>query len=160
MNMVYGVLSSEGGSVFVEFAGFKISVDQRSLDRHPGIENRVGEQLVVGIRPGDFEDERIAGASPDKTITAEIDIAEMLGSETFVHYHLPSAPVVTSDIEELLADTDATAASLGDRTSFSSRVSSDVTVRTGEQARLVIDTAKFHFFDVASGSRIGRSQAT
>ncbi len=154
MNLVYGKLSGSGTDVHVEFAGQRVRVDQRSLDRHPGLENHMNAELVVGIRPGAFEHESIAGADPERTVEAEVDVVEVLGSETFVHFQLPERPVVTPDIEELLADTGADAASLGDTTRFAARVSSDVQVRAHERVRLVVDAGKFHFFDPSSGDRI------
>ncbi len=154
MNLVYGKLSGSGTDVFVEFAGQRIRVGQRSLDRHPGIENHMGKEMVVGIRPGDFEHEQIAGADPERTVEAEVDVVEVLGSETFVHFELPERPVVTPDIEELLADTGADASSLGDTTKFAARVSSDVQVRPHERVRLVVDTGKFHFFNPTDGERV------
>ncbi len=154
MNLVYGTLSSEGGDVYVTFAEQRVRVDQRALDRHPGIENHMNEELVVGIRPGNFEHEAIAGADPDHTIEANVEVVEVLGSETFVHFELPERPVVTPDIEELLADTGADASSLGDQTKFAARVSSDVQVRSGDRVRLVADSTKFHFFNPADGERV------
>ena len=114
----------------------------------------MGEQVVVGMRPGDFEHEQIVGADPDRTVVANIDVVEVLGSETFVHYNMPSPPVVTPDIEELLADTGAEVSSLGSETKFASRISSDVMVRPGDQLNLVVDTTKLHFFDPADGDRV------
>ena len=154
MNLVYATLKSEGGEVWAEFADARIKVDQRSLDRHPGLENHMNEQLVMGLRPGDFEHEQVAGADPDRTVTANVDVVEVLGSETFVHYNQPSPPVVTPDIEELLADTGADVSSLGDETKFASRISSDVLVSPGDQVRMVVDTTKLHFFDQTTGDRI------
>jgi multiple sugar transport system ATP-binding protein len=160
MNMVYGVLDSTDGEVWVSFAGLRMKVAQRSLDRHPGLENHMGKQLVVGIRPGDFEAAAVAGPDPTRTLTANVEVAEVLGSETFVHYELHAPPVITPDIEELLADTGADPESLGDTTKFSSRVSSDVPVNFGESLDLVVDTAKLHFFDPDSGLRIGVTAAS
>jgi multiple sugar transport system ATP-binding protein len=115
----------------------------------------MNKDLVIGIRPGDFEDSRVAGDHPDRTMEVDVQLTEMLGSETFVHYDVAVPPVVTPDIEDLLADTGADASSLGDTTKFESRVSSDVAVKPGERIKLVVDAAKFHFFDPESGSRIG-----
>ncbi|MCH8972436.1 MAG: ABC transporter ATP-binding protein, partial [Acidobacteria bacterium] len=64
-------------------------------------------------------------------------------------------PVITPDIEELLADTGQTASSLGDTSKFVARVSPDARVRRGESIDLIVDTAKLHFFDSSSGDRIG-----
>jgi multiple sugar transport system ATP-binding protein len=110
---------------------------------------------VIGIRPGDFEAASVAGDAPGRTMEANVDVAEMLGSETFVHYQIDTPPVMTPDIEELLADSGADLESLGDKTAFSSRVSSDVVARPGDRINLVVDTSKMHFFDPASGLRIG-----
>ena len=155
MNMVYGVLDSTDGEVWVSFAGLRMKVAQRALDRHPGLENNMGKQLVVGIRPGDFEAAAVTGPDPTRTLTANVEVAEVLGSETFVHYELHTPPVITPDIEELLADTGADASSLGSTTKFSARVSSDVVIEPGHTANLVIDGSKFHFFDASTGDRIG-----
>jgi multiple sugar transport system ATP-binding protein len=155
MNMVNGHLEGANGEVSAVFGPYRVRVDQRALDRHPGIESHMNKDLVIGIRPGDFEDSRVAGDHPDRTMEVDVQLTEMLGSETFVHYDVAVPPVVTPDIEDLLADTGADASSLGDTTKFESRVSSDVAVKPGERIKLVVDAAKFHFFDPESGSRIG-----
>jgi multiple sugar transport system ATP-binding protein len=155
MNIVSGHLEGRGQDVFVVFGPHRLKVDRRALDRHPGLESYLGKDLVVGIRPGDFEDERIATPAPDRTMEVQVDVTEVLGSETLVHYMLPVPPVVTPEIEELLADMKADASSLGRETKFSSRISSDASVSPGGKARLVVDTAKLHFFDPETGKRIG-----
>jgi multiple sugar transport system ATP-binding protein len=155
MNMVNGHLESRDGGVFAVFGPFAIEVDRRALERHPGIDGYMGKEIVIGIRPGDFEDARIAGENPARTMEVQVDVVEVLGSETFVHYQVPIPPVITPEIEELLADSGADPASLGHETRFSSRVSSDVVIDPGTTARLVIDSLKFHFFDPDTGDRIG-----
>jgi len=155
MNMVTGHLEGRGDEVFVVFGPHRLKVERKALDRHPGLEGFVGKDLVVGIRPGDFEDERITGATPDRVMEVQVEVTEVLGSETFVHYMVPVPPVVTPEIEELLADIKADPSSLGHETKFSSRISSDVAVSPGGKARLVVDTAKCHFFDPETGKRIG-----
>ena len=154
MNMVYGKLEASGDRTYVIFAGQLVRVGKKALQRHPGIENRTGERLVVGIRPGDFEAARVGGAPADMTVN--VDFVEVLGSETFVHFELPSPPVITPDVEELLADAGAEASSLGSTTKFSARVSSDVPVRSLTKLDLNVDSNRFHFFDPGSGVRIGR----
>jgi hypothetical protein len=54
----------------------------------------------------------------------------------------------------LLADAGADAAVLGDETKFAARISSDVTVKPDDTMTLVIETGKFHFFDLETGQRI------
>ena len=156
MNLVYGNLSSEGGEVWANFAGMKVKVAQRALQRHPGLENHMNERLVIGIRPGDFEHyDAASGPMAEETISITVELTEMLGSESYVHFNLDEAPVITPDIEELLADTGADASSLGHTTSFTARVSPDVPANPGQEIRLAMTTGKMHFFDQVSGDRIG-----
>jgi multiple sugar transport system ATP-binding protein len=156
MNMVYGTLSREGDATWLSFADKKVRVSQEALDSHPGIEDHYGKELVIGIRPGAFEDARVAGHDPDHTIHVSTDVNELLGSESYVHFQLDAAPVITPDIEELLADSGADADTLlGQKTSFTARVSPDVSVPDGTETDLVIDCSKLHFFDIESGDKIG-----
>jgi len=155
MNMVYATLESDATGLYAKFGNERLLVAQQAIDRHPGIANRVDEELVMGIRPGNFEAESVTGPAPDRTITASVTVAEILGSETFVHFELETPPVVTPDIEELLADTGADVSSLGITTKFTARVSSDVAVALGQDMTVTVDTAKMHFFDPATGMRVG-----
>ena len=158
MNLMYGVLENRGQDVWLKAGEAELRVDTRSLDGHPGIENRMNEELVVGIRPHAMEAASIAGADDDRMITAVIEADEVLGAETFVHFSGKRPPVVTPDIEELLADTGETAESLGDTSHYIARVSPDVAVERGQSLDLIVDTAKLHFFDRQSGDRIGAKQ--
>jgi multiple sugar transport system ATP-binding protein len=156
MNMVYGVLEPESeGRVFLKFADKRVYVEKAALDAHPGIEEYFGKQLVVGIRPGEFEDARAGEAPADRTIRVKTDVNELLGSESYVHFGLDSAPVITPDIEELLADSGTDPETLGHETRFTARVSPDVSVPNRSEVDLVIDTSKLHFFDIESSDKIG-----
>ncbi len=159
MNLIYGTLSAEGEDVWCSFAGQRLKLTKTTLDRHPGIENYMNQKLVVGMRPGDFEDSRVVPEDPDHTIIATTDVNEVLGSDTYVHFSLPEIPVMTPDIAELLADAGTDASVLGDETKFSARVSPDVSVPNGSDIKLVLDTSKMHFFDPETSNRIGATQA-
>lgn len=157
MNMVYGVLTEDQGRVSLAFANHTVNVSRAALDGHPGIEEYYGKQIVVGIRPSALEDARVVGNDPEHTISVTTDVNELLGSESYVHFMLDSSPVITPDIEELLADSGTDAASLGDQTKFTARVSADVPVPDGSDVDLVVDTGKLHFFDEDTSDKIGYS---
>jgi multiple sugar transport system ATP-binding protein len=159
MNLVYGRVEGEGDAVYAVFPGARLKVGKKSLDLHPGLENHMNKQLVIGLRPSNMEAAAVAGSDPDRSLTAQVEVVEMLGADTYIHFDIDSPPVVTPDIEELLADTGRDAESLGDQTSFVARVSPDVPVKQGDQLQLVVDTNKLHFFDPASGARIGLKKA-
>jgi multiple sugar transport system ATP-binding protein len=82
----------------------------------------------------------------------------MLGTDTYVHFTVNRAPVVTPDIEELLADIGRDVSSLGETTNFIARVSPEAKVKHGDTVDLVVNTAKLHFFDPSTGERIGASK--
>jgi len=156
MNMIYTTLKSDGADLWASFEGHRLKVDPYSIERHPGLGERTGEELIMGIRPSATEAASVAGPDPDRTMTITVEVDENLGAETYVHSTLDVRPVVTPDIEELLADTGQTAASLGDSTSFVSRINSDVPIVKGGPLDVVVNTAKLYFFDPTSGDRIGR----
>ena len=158
MNLSYGKLENRGDAVWVILPNAQLKVDPRALESHPGIENRMGEELVVGVRPNSLEAAAVKGPDPDRTLNARVEVTEMLGAETYVHFTVDRPPVVTPDIEELLADTGQDASSLGDATNFIARVSPDARVSRGDDIALIVDTAKLHFFDPKSGLRVGSEQ--
>ena len=155
MNMTYGHLEAEGDRVYAVIPTGRLLVDRTALAEHPGIENHMNKELVIGIRPNNMEAASVAGRDPERTISAVVDVVEMLGADTYVHFTIDRAPVVTPDIEELLADTGRDASDLGGKTDFVARVSPDVVAKTGDTVELVVDTAKLHFFDPSTGERIG-----
>jgi multiple sugar transport system ATP-binding protein len=155
MNLAYGRLEGRGDEVWLKAPVGDLRVDARALASHPGLENRMNEELVVGIRPNSLEAASVKGPDPDRTITAQVEVTEMLGAETYVHFTVDRPPVVTPDIEELLADTGQDASSLGETTNWIARVSPDARVTRGDQIDLIVDCAKLHFFDPATGARVG-----
>lgn len=72
-----------------------------------------------------------------------------------MHFTIDSRPVLTPDIEELLADSGQDARSLGENTKFTARVSPDVPIPDRSTVDLVIDTTKLHFFDPETSDKIG-----
>jgi multiple sugar transport system ATP-binding protein len=155
MNFVYGRIEGEGDKIFAHFAGHKVLVDPALIAERSSLSDFTGKELVIGIRPEAFEVATAApGANGDRSIEVKVDITEQLGSEAYVHFSKPSPPVITLDIKELLEDQGTDPASLGDATKFTARVDPDHCPKPSDQARLVIDTAKLHFFDKASGEAI------
>ncbi len=151
MNFVYATVNSRDASTTLDFAAHSLPVDAASLP--DGVATRAGSEVVVGVRPEAFEIRSAAGAG-GSTMTVDINLVEQLGSEAYVHFTVPVRPVVTADIEALLADEGADAASLGEETKFTARINPDYAPRVGQTAELVIDTNKLHFFDKESGDAL------
>jgi multiple sugar transport system ATP-binding protein len=155
MNLTYGHIEGSGDEVYAVLPNNRLKIDKKALDSHPGLENYTGKELVIGLRPSSLEAASVAGADPSRTLTAEIEVTEMLGADTYIHFTVDRAPVITPDIEELLADTGRDSTSLGDKTNFIARVSPDIMVKRGDSVELVVDTSKLHFFDASTGDRVG-----
>jgi multiple sugar transport system ATP-binding protein len=115
----------------------------------------MNEQLVMGLRPTAMRASTEGAPNSDRTIRIVVEVDENLGAETYIHSTLEIPPVITPDVEELLADSGRTTETLGDTTQFVARISSDVPITKGEGLDLLVDTTKLHFFDPESGERIG-----
>ncbi len=94
MNMLYGTLKAESeGRVFLEFANQRVYVERAAIEGHPGVEDYYGKEMVVGIRPGAFEDARAAGDAPaDRTIHVTTDVNELSGVRVVCALHATDAP--------------------------------------------------------------------
>jgi multiple sugar transport system ATP-binding protein len=130
MNMFSGRLTRVDGGLTVGFGGHSLAVDDELVADRPALLAHAGEDVVLGIRPEDFEDAAFAPDPPaERTVTTVCSLREALGSEVLVHF-----PVVD--------------------TSFVARVHPKTKAREGEQMHLVVNTKQLHFFDPESGLAI------
>ncbi|WP_138419797.1 ABC transporter ATP-binding protein [Aquibacillus sediminis] len=90
----------------------------------------VGKEVVLGVRPEDIHDEPVfIDSTPGTKVTAEIDVAELMGSESYLY--------------SKLNDQD-----------FVARVDSRSDINGGETIELAFNMNKCHFFDKDSELRI------
>ena len=151
MNFVYASVDAAGDPASVRFGPHSLAASPDSLPE--GVADRSGQEIVLGVRPEAFEIRSAAGAG-GSSMNVDIDLVEQLGSEAYVHFKVPVPPVVTADIEALLADEGSDTKSLGNETRFTARVNPDHAPKAGLPAELVVDTAKLHFFDKETGDAI------
>jgi multiple sugar transport system ATP-binding protein len=155
MNFIYGTLEGDGDDVYANLGGDKVKLDRTAVAEKTGLADYKGKEIVIGIRPEMFElVAAVPSADPQQTISVKVGLVEQLGSEAYIHFVKPSPPVVTPDIRELLADQGTDASSLGDETKFTARVDPDYVPKPGDEAKLVVETQKLHFFDKETGDAI------
>jgi multiple sugar transport system ATP-binding protein len=161
MNMVGAELSKTDGRLVVEFGGFQLTIDEESVQHHPGLERYAGRTVILGIRPEDFEDAAFAGDAPqDRRVSVKVDLVEALGSEVLVHFTVQAPIVLTEDTRELAADVGGDAVETlealakEEQSTFVARVSPATEARQGEKIELVVETTRLHFFDPESGRGI------
>ena len=151
MNFVYATVGADGTGTTLDFGGHSLAVDSGALP--DGLAQRSGREIVVGVRPEAFEIRSAAGPG-GSAMSVTASLVEQLGSEAYVHFAVPVRPVLTADIEALLAEEGTDAEALGDETKFTARINPDHAPRVGQSAELVVDTTKLHFFDPETGDAL------
>ena len=162
MNFVTADLVRDDGPV-VTFAGYKLSVPAEVLEDKPGLGGYFGKQVILGIRPSDFEDAAVADRQRG-TMAVTAGVTEELGSEINVIFTIDAPHVEHASIAEATEATqdedEATAALIGGKSLWTARVSKESRVRHGAQLELSVDTRYLQFFDPSSGLSIGHPQAS
>jgi multiple sugar transport system ATP-binding protein len=157
MNFATAALARDGGLV-VTFAGHTLPLPSSFLDDRPGLAGYLGREIIVGVRPSDFEDAAIADPAWPK-ITIAADVTEELGSEIHVLFTIDAPPVShpsISDIASGSADADEAVGVLASGKSlWTARVAARSRVRSGQPAQLAVDTTNLQFFDPDSALAVG-----
>jgi multiple sugar transport system ATP-binding protein len=123
----------------------------------PEIGAYLGRDVILGIRPSDFEDASLTG-EPWPVMAIEIHATEILGSEINVMFAIDAPPVEHKDIIDLAPreEDDESAVPLYEGKSlWTARVNARSQVRAGDRVELAVDTHNLHFFDPVSGLAIG-----
>jgi multiple sugar transport system ATP-binding protein len=115
--------------------------------------------VIIGIRPEDMEDARLAPDVPaDRRMKVHVDLREALGSDVVVHFKVDVPPVVTEDTKELAADVDqevvAELEAAPPESTFVARLNAETKAAVDQPLELAVDTRRVHFFDPASGQGI------
>jgi multiple sugar transport system ATP-binding protein len=120
MNLLDGVVEAQDGSLVVTGRDFSLRVPQ---ERAHQIDQYVGTEVVLGIRPEHlFDRQEVDAAPPGTGLTGRVDLVEPLGSETLLHV-LVGGQALTA------------------------RVSADSEAKRGHIVELVVDTRHLNFFD-------------
>jgi multiple sugar transport system ATP-binding protein len=161
MNLVEARLERGDGGAAVVFGSHRLSVPDAVFDGRPALSRYVGRDLVLGIRPDDYEDASLVHDAPEGTLLrVDVDLRETLGREAYLHFAVDAPPVLTEDVRELAADTDVAAVEALEReasarvTRFVALVSAKTPAREGDRAELAVDTSVLHFFDRDTGESV------
>ncbi len=142
MNLYESTVKINEDSGTVTIGSQSLSLDASVLAARPALRNYDGKQVVLGIRPEDFEDASLAtGGGEGRVLTAPVTLLEALGSEIMVHFRLDATRVDSGDpdaVEEAGGDSAANAVG---------RFNPRSTVRMGETAQIAVATENAHFFD-------------
>jgi multiple sugar transport system ATP-binding protein len=155
MNFTTAELVKDDGGAVV-FAGHRLSVPAALLQARPGLDNYFGREVILGVRPSDFEDATLAEpAWPQMPV--EVSVTEELGSEIHVIFTIDAPQVQHASITEARSDDgdDEAIPLAANKTQWTARVAARSGIKPGSAATLAVDTANLQFFDPSSGLSIG-----
>ncbi len=140
MNTIPGRIErAQGGGLNCVIANESFELSDAHLDRHPGLAERVGHGVVVGIRPEvvGLRGARVSGVC----VSGVVRVAEMLGSDMLAHVAI--GPEQRSE----------TAAPIGE-TIVSARLDPEHRLRADDRVELDLDVTKLTWFDSDSGASL------
>jgi multiple sugar transport system ATP-binding protein len=151
MNFLSGTL--EDGKLRTSLGDFQLS--DRLRREVEG--SRSGRDVIVGLRPENFEDAAMvsADARPSGiTFRASIDVLESLGSDVFVYFtHGREQGVNAAELDELARDSGrADTGASGD--TIVARLDAATRIREGHDAELWVNGRAMHIFDPATGRNL------
>ena len=162
MNLVTAKMTSGDDGAAVTFAGHRLAIPQDVVHTKPEIQAFFGRDVILGIRPSDFEDASLTEQSWP-TIPAVAHVIEALGSEIHVIFAIDAPPLKHKDIADLGSqeEEDESGIPLHEGKSlWTARVNARSSVRAGDRIELGVDTSHMHFFDPDSGLAIGGKKIT
>jgi multiple sugar transport system ATP-binding protein len=156
MNMLEATLQRDDGRTKVVTGSQEIALSDETLSQRPALRGYEGREIVLGIRPEDLEDARLAGGTAHGgRLKGRVSLREALGAEIMVHFSVDAPPAFTADVKELAEDVGE-----AERMEAHARESSAVLVgrfgarsrvKPGEEVDVAVDTRQLHFFDVETG---------
>ena len=150
MNLMEGALDGTAEDPKITMGEVTVSIP--SIDESE-LSNYIGKTIVVGLRPEDMEDATtVDNPAADRTFSTKARLVESLGSEIIVHFGLNAEPYVVADAIDDEAEKGLS--NEHDTATFVARVSPRSPVRNDSDIDLVIDTDRFHYFDIDSGNAI------
>jgi multiple sugar transport system ATP-binding protein len=149
MNLVDAELTETA----VEFAGFRIPLPAGG--RAGGLAR---SRVVLGLRPQDFHDARLA--DPElPTIDVEPAVIEDLGSSTLAIFPIDAPPVDADAVRAASDDNDRAVLLASDRRAlFTAELPEGTDARPGTRLSLAVDASRFHFFDPETGEALRESR--
>jgi len=147
MNIVVATLQAEDGRVAVRFAGHELMIPRRAV-----LEDYVGGEVILGIRPEDFEDpDLVVGTSLVGLVEVQITLVETLGAETVAYFEVEAPRVQIQDTLDLEADkvragVPTQLPAKEGHSIFTARLNPKTRIGEGQKTKLAVDLERLYFF--------------
>ena len=163
MNLVEARLVQDDGLTF-RYGRFRLPVPAHLLERFDGLAGRIGQSVVIGLRPHSFEDARFAADPALPRISIVARATESLGSEVNVIFDVDAPPVTLGGYGRAVSALDQEAeeerelvTGAADQSVWTARVSSKTDIKPGAAATLTVDLDAVHVFDPSTGYALRRA---
>jgi multiple sugar transport system ATP-binding protein len=157
MNFMSGTL--EEGSLRTGLGNIPLAGRLRQALESSG----VGREIIVGLRPENFEDAALVSAENRPygvTFQATIDVVESMGSDVYVYFTKDiEQGVNAAELEELARDS-GRADTGGSGDTVVARLDAATRIREGQPANLWMDARVMLVFDPATGQNITLGSST
>ena len=121
MNFLDATLVKEGSNYYVDLGGDKLLIAPEKVTS--ALDAYVGKAIKAGIRPEDIkDDEEFMEKHKDATITAHVEVSELMGSEIYLYL----------DYKDY---------------KMTARVNPGSSAKNGTDVKVAINTKKLHLFD-------------
>jgi multiple sugar transport system ATP-binding protein len=155
MNLAEATVVRRGDELAFELQeGATLTIDPATFARYPGVRERVGQRVAVGIRPEHFAP--VDEVPSDRVVRGlPVTLVESLGAETLVHVDTRTRPIVSEDMRAALDDDEAfeelkRQAAAGGQP-FVIRFEPSRAPRFGDRVDVGVLTDRIHFFDLVTG---------
>jgi multiple sugar transport system ATP-binding protein len=141
----------EDGNLHTPLGNVTLSGDVRAKVQQAG----AGHDLIMGVRPENFEDAALLNGRRDEglTFTATVDVLESLGAEKYAYFHLQGARATAQELEELAADA-GTKDVPGGSDQIVARLDPASRAHEGERLELWFNPHKLHLFNPDNGAHL------
>jgi multiple sugar transport system ATP-binding protein len=135
-------------------AGERLPLDPLAVEHYPGLRDRVGSTVVVGIRS---EDVHPADRRPTlPSLHAQLELIEALGSGQMAYFFIDAksvrGAVTPAHAADAVADADHELS--GARANLTAHFPPRFELRIGDVVNVALDTANHHFFDPETGAAL------
>ena len=145
MNFFAAKLTGTKNKVYVEFGEEKILLPKEKVDLIYNLDEYLNtdKEITFGVRPEDLHIEKdLVDKYPDRCMEVEVDVVEMLGSETLLYCKLRK-----SEEEQAQENPDEIKSIVDDVYNLVAKVDSRAQVKRGDVIKMLIDTQHCHLFD-------------
>ena len=145
MNLYESRIGVSGDRITATVGSQTVTLSDSVSSKRPALRGYDGRQVILGIRPEDFEDVEFAPETPaDQRLNAPVRLIEALGAEIMVHFSLDATTVDSGDPDAVEERTGEDQANAVGRFNPRSRV------RAGDSISIAVATENMHFFDADS----------